>query len=580
MLSTGARRTADRVRLACWSIESGLEVDPVTLSLGSNAALFRIDQAISARLQEILPEGTVDWSAGGPAVREDPELAIRLAQVAYDQSGGVAEGVALASALAWNGDTPGAEALLAELVGKAVDIDDRLRLALALGWVRFWGRFHTTEAVAGLLEAAEAAEATEAHEWTPMVLAEIYQELAGIALNTGHPAEALAYAERTAATEGVALSQCVAAAAAAASISYLGRCRDAISLVDEALPAAHASGRPMSVASLLFAKAGALLSAGELEQARELAEWLRDVALSGGLLNATATFGVLLGEILLRQGRPASASRIFRDSSGLLAERDLLGYRPWALSGLARARAMAGQEASASAALADASDIRRVGRHFDMSHYLAEIQLHVLAGRVSAALQTAGEAVEWARGAGMVLAEANALEAWMQIEPSAAIADRLSVVAAMTDSLLVAALAANARALVDGDAEALLEVSERFAAMSAWWASAQAAAAAARLLDRRHEDRAATAAARRAARLAGRCEGMRPPSLHGTSGPTRLTKRELEVATLAASGRSDKTIAETMRVPPDRREPPSSRLRQAGRERPGRPGRRARAGGG
>ena len=61
---------ADRVRLACWSLELGVEVDPMTLALGSGRRAFRIGQAISARLHEILPDAdrrAPGGRSGGPA---------------------------------------------------------------------------------------------------------------------------------------------------------------------------------------------------------------------------------------------------------------------------------------------------------------------------------------------------------------------------------------------------------------------------------------------------------------------------------------------------------------------------------
>jgi DNA-binding NarL/FixJ family response regulator len=544
LVAAGARRATDSVRIACWSIESGLDVDPLTLDLGAQAALFGIGHAISSRIQEILPDHGSDLSSG-PPVRHDLDLAVRLAQTAYDQGGGVVAGVRLATALAWSGATVRAERVLAELADKAGEIDDRLRLALALGWVRFWGRFDVSTAIAGLRDAANAAAQDSKHD--PLLLADIYQELAGIALNTAHPAEALDYARQAAVAQGVELSQCRAAAAAAAALLYLGRCGEAIALVDEALPAAQASGN-LVVAQLLFAKAGALSGAGDLRQAAEVAQWLRDVALSRGLLDATAMFGVLLGEILLHQGRPASAGRIFRDAAGLLAEKDLLGYRPWALSGLARARARSGQEESAASALADARKSRQIERHFDMSHNLAEIELCLLAGRKAEAVQAAREGAAWARDAGLALDEANVLDAWQRIEASDAIADRLAELADMTDSRRTKAIADNARALVAGNAEVLLDAGARFAEMSAWWHAAEAAGAAARCLERQHRSRASTAAARLAARYAEKCEGTRPASMAGRSGPARLTKREYEIASLAATGRSTKEIAEAVFV--------------------------------
>ena len=104
--ATGSTRTADRIRLACWSLESGDDVDPVTLALGADATLHRTGPAISARLEEILPEVDREPVAAGPAVPQDHQLATRMARAAYEQSGGLHEGVALASTLAWTGATP------------------------------------------------------------------------------------------------------------------------------------------------------------------------------------------------------------------------------------------------------------------------------------------------------------------------------------------------------------------------------------------------------------------------------------------------------------------------------------------
>jgi DNA-binding CsgD family transcriptional regulator len=116
----------------------------------------------------------------------------------------------------------------------------------------------------------------------------------------------------------------------------------------------------------------------------------------------------------------------------------------------------------------------------------------------------------------------------------------------MTDSDFVKVTAEHARALVDGDADALLAAAERFAAMTAWWMASEAAAAAARILDRRHQVRATKAALRVASGYASRCEGARLSSVEGMDTPTRLTKREREIAVLAAAGRSNKEIAERM----------------------------------
>jgi DNA-binding NarL/FixJ family response regulator len=537
--ATGARRAEDVVRVACWSIESGLDVDPVTLSLGSDAALFGIDRAVAARIDEILPAGAPTVPAGKPVIRQDRELALRLAQAAYDHSGAVADGTALASTLAWIGESRRAEAVLEELAENADAVDDRLRVAIGLGWVRFWCRYDADGAVAVLVDAVARAGT----EGDPALVAYAYQELAGVALNTARPVEAVAYAEQAAEALGVELSRSPGAAPAAAALVYLGRCDEAIDLVERALPTAHESGHPLVVASLLFARSGALSSRGDLEEAREVMTWLREVALTVDLLEATANFGVLLGEILLRQGRPASAGRILRDAAGLLAERDVLGYRPWALAGLARSLARTGQQQAAEAALEEAQRIQPIRRHYDIAIHQARIEVHELAGRAQAAEAAARDAAAWARDAGMVRDEVQALDAWVRLAPSAALVDRLAELVDETDSPFAAVVAEHARALVTEDPDALSAAGKRFAEMTAWWLAAEAATSAARLFEQRGQRRAASTAASSAASYADHCEGSRSASSGSSRGPVRLTKREREIAALAAAGASNRMIA-------------------------------------
>ncbi len=437
--ATGSQRTGDRIRLACWSLESGDEVDPVTLALGADATLIGIGPAISARLEEILPDRGGEPAAARPAVPQDSGLAIRLARAAYQQSGGLQEGSALASALAFTGAIADAESVLAELSRKVEAVDDRTRLALALAWVRFWGRYDVEGARAGLVDAAAEAESSSGAD--TLLLAEVYQQLAGIALNTANPVEALSLAERAARAQGVELDISVSASTAAASLAYLGRCRETVAFVERAVPTALETGHSLRVPELLIAQVAALSHMGELERARQLAEWLRSVALRDELLEAAAVFGVVLGQILLRQGGAGSAARILQDSCDLLTERDVFGYRPWALSSLARARALCGEPDSAAMLLDEAQRIQPIGRHFDMSRHLAEIELNRVVGRTAAAVHAARAGVAWAQEAGMVGEEAQALEAWLRIAPSHEIAARLGELASLTDSELVACLA-------------------------------------------------------------------------------------------------------------------------------------------
>jgi hypothetical protein len=61
----------------------------MTLSLGKDASLFGIGQAIAGRLREILPAVAEDLPANRPVVRQDNEVTIRLARAAYEQTRGL-----------------------------------------------------------------------------------------------------------------------------------------------------------------------------------------------------------------------------------------------------------------------------------------------------------------------------------------------------------------------------------------------------------------------------------------------------------------------------------------------------------
>jgi ATP/maltotriose-dependent transcriptional regulator MalT len=539
-----SRRSSDKIRAACWSLEAGLEVDPVTLSLGSQASLQ--GQSISAALTETLPGVFgIPRVRSSAAVPRNVGLAIRLAQAAYERSHTITDGASLASALAWDGDVVGAEAILEELAEQATAPDDRLRLAVARGRTRFWGRYQVEEARSVLLDAAEGAPP----EVTPALLAQVYQGLSEIEMHSGHPSMALVHAQEIATALGVDVSECSAAAWVAPCLGSMGHYAEAMALIERALPLALGrEGHELEVGQLLFVQASVCLAVGQPERAAEIAQSCRDVALAADELDAAAVYGLLAGDTLLRQGRPASAGRLLRDAAGLLAEGDRYGYRPWALSLLARARAESGDEEGATAALDESRSVQPIPRHYDGSRYLAEVAVHGLAGRSDAAVESARAGVAWAREAGLVAAEALLLDAWLRVQLSDDAANGLVALADRTDSDFVAALAEHAVALTASDPEGLLSASERFERMPALAMAAEAAAVAAQIYTRHGQERGAQAATRTALALAGGCEGSRLPAVSALVVPVGLSHREIEVARLAVAGRSSKEIAERLHL--------------------------------
>jgi DNA-binding NarL/FixJ family response regulator len=537
----GARRSADRVNLAWWSLDAGIATDPVALSQAADAVLWHQGQEISDHLEEILtgtvlPSRPQDRSEG----RGDAGLAVRLARAAYDSSHTMAAGATLAETLCWAGEVAEASRVLAELQANTPTGDDHVRLAMALAEVMFWGEHRHADAIKVLTEAAAAASA----DTDRALLAELTGKLAGIELNTDRPLDALAHAKQAAELSGEELVASFAAPAAAASLSHLGRCTEAIDLIDRAIPLAMERGRhSMEVPQLLFTKAGTLGRAGRLEEAGDLASNCHQVALSIDSLEGTGLFGISAAETLLRQGRPASAARLFREAIGLLEERDVFGYLRWALAGLARARALIGDEEGASRALARADVAAEGERYFDVWRFDAAAAVHALAGREIEALEAARLGAGWARGAGMPVEESMLLHRMMRISRPPAAAERLQEVAEVTDSAFVGLLAENAAALVSNDPAALTNLSQRLAACSARFMAAEAAAAAAAIYERRHESRAALTASRLAVGHLEHCEGARSPLVDRLVMPALLTRRELQVATLAAGGHSSGEIA-------------------------------------
>ncbi len=92
----------------------------------------------------------------------------------------------------------------------------------------------------------------------------------------------------------------------------------------------------------------------------------------------------------------------------------------------------------------------------------------------------------------------------------------------------------------------MVEVAERFAAADALLIAAEAADAAAVAHRRAGRLSSARRAAARATVWLSKCEGARPPTMLGAPEAAGLTRRELEIALLAAGGSSSRQIADRL----------------------------------
>jgi ATP/maltotriose-dependent transcriptional regulator MalT len=127
-------------------------------------------------------------------------------------------------------------------------------------------------------------------------------------------------------------------------------------------------------------------------------------------------------------------------------------------------------------------------------------------------------------------------------------ADRLADLAGVVGGRWASACAGHAAALLTHDADALERVAAEFRSLGAVLLAAEAEMQAARAYRRSGAERRRRTATSRAEALAERCEGARTPALSVPETVVPLTRRELEIATLAGQGLASPEIARRLTV--------------------------------
>ncbi|MEU0785389.1 LuxR C-terminal-related transcriptional regulator [Streptomyces sp. NPDC006173] len=335
--------------------------------------------------------------------------------------------------------------------------------------------------------------------------------------------------------------------AKALGLTFVGSVERARGLSERAKAAHEAVGEgkllphpAMQVAPLALA----LMEMGEIDQARRLCLGAADSlqATHSPVARQFLAFESARAEWLA--GRPVSARRWYAEGVATARTYHLDRVTRLHMSGLMACAALTGDIDAAASLVTDYEAIAASGG-LTGEESLGMAWLHAARGELSRARDLLRSAADRARRSGHLVSEALVLTDIARLGDPKAVQERLVTLSAKGDGAFTPARARFVTALAEKDPQGLMACSEELEHMGAQLLAAEAAAAAADAWRRKGDARKVTAATADATRLADLCEGARTPILSTIAGAVEpLTKREQEIALLAASGKTSKAISQ------------------------------------
>lgn len=480
--------------------------------------------------------GLLVRAAHGAVWLGDLQLADRIAIAAEHAGAGLEPKLVRGHALSWLGHGEVADAVLAGVDTAGLADRDRARLAFLRASNMLWDLADPARAKE-IIDGVGPVATPDARTYVDAFLTVYWFAM-------DRPAEALRTGENLALRDipvvGAELAWALTHIAADA-----GHTSDAVAVAETGYEvAARSLDAPHMIFNIADAHVSALLFAGRVSEARDVADRMQRQAAS--LPGVAPLLGAAVaGRAALGAGDLLNACRLLGQAvEGLTGPHPLgWGYRyriPYAT-----ALAIRGLTDEAVAALAPLADIRRGFRSLDCERSLAQAWISAGQGVVSEALSSLQATAARCRDAGRFAEEVMVLQTATQFGDRTA-GPRLAELTSLVEGPRVGLAARLAAALHADDAAELVALTDEFERIGDRVGAVDAAAHAARAYRRRDKKGSALSCSNRAHALADACGGARTVALRQNSENVPLTEREIEIAMLIGEGLGNRGIAERL----------------------------------
>jgi len=330
----------------------------------------------------------------------------------------------------------------------------------------------------------------------------------------------------------------------ASSLVMIGKIKDALSLTEAGLACALRVREelPRAPSWAISSRCTALALAGRVQETVELLDFY--VSSPGLPPDLRSLTNIYRARFLLLEGKAASAVRALKDGAlGLRAEPS---YGSWCLALLAEAEALLGHSAAAAAARSEALSLRgndRLSSFVDELRALAWVDAQ--GGRLTDAIAELWAAADMALERGQRSFELLILNDLLRLGEADAAA-RTREASDLVEGALAEAVGIHTLAVVSKGGMDLERAASSFTEIGFSLMASELWAAASVAYGREGLQARSTKAAKRAYEIAGLCEGakIRPSTSPGEVEP--LSRRQREVALLAAQGATNAEIAHAL----------------------------------